>query len=143
MRQHEENAHAIVDLLDGREERFLLYCDDLSFEANDASYKSLKAILDGSVAAAPDMDIQAWGFEGSAGYTWDVTGNPDLHVGLTYASGDDDPADNDWETFAAPMPDPHPRLGFADLDGISVTAPTERVREAMGRLDRFMRSTSQ
>lgn len=34
--------------------RFLVYCDDLSFEAGDASYKTLKAMLDGSIAAAPD-----------------------------------------------------------------------------------------
>ena len=34
--------------------RFLIYCDDLSFEAGDASYKTLKAMLDGSIAAAPD-----------------------------------------------------------------------------------------
>lgn len=34
--------------------RFLIYCDDLSFEAGDASYKTLKAMLDGSIAAAPE-----------------------------------------------------------------------------------------
>ena len=44
----------IVDQLFGREERFILFCDDLSFEADDASYKSLKAILDGSIAAPPE-----------------------------------------------------------------------------------------
>ncbi|HXH02363.1 MAG TPA: ATP-binding protein [Candidatus Competibacteraceae bacterium] len=44
----------IVELIDGRPERFLIYCDDLSFEANDPSYKALKAILDGSISAAPD-----------------------------------------------------------------------------------------
>ena len=44
----------IVDQLYGRAERFLLFCDDLSFEADDASYKSLKAVLDGSIAAAPE-----------------------------------------------------------------------------------------
>lgn len=43
----------IVEQLYGRPERFLLYCDDLSFEANDPSYKALKAILDGSISAAP------------------------------------------------------------------------------------------
>lgn len=32
----------------------MLYCDDLSFEGDDASYKSLKAVLDGSIAAAPE-----------------------------------------------------------------------------------------
>jgi predicted AAA+ superfamily ATPase len=53
-KEHLVDLPDIAEHLDGRPERFLLYCDDLSFEANDASYKSLKAILDGSVAAAPD-----------------------------------------------------------------------------------------
>ena len=44
----------IVEPLYDRAERFLLYCDDLSFEANDPSYKALKAMLDGSISAAPD-----------------------------------------------------------------------------------------
>ena len=44
----------IVDQLFGRRERFILFCDDLSFEADDASYKSLKAVLDGSIAAPPE-----------------------------------------------------------------------------------------
>ncbi|HRD67106.1 MAG TPA: ATP-binding protein [Candidatus Competibacter sp.] len=44
----------IVEPLHERPERFLLYCDDLSFEANDPSYKALKAMLDGSISAAPD-----------------------------------------------------------------------------------------
>ncbi|MGI9336342.1 MAG: ATP-binding protein, partial [Gammaproteobacteria bacterium] len=44
----------ILDTLEPRKERFLLFCDDLSFEADDASYKALKAVLDGSVHAPPD-----------------------------------------------------------------------------------------
>ncbi|MGB5062898.1 MAG: ATP-binding protein [Candidatus Competibacter sp.] len=44
----------IVDPLFERPERFLLYCDDLSFEADDPSYKALKAMLDGSISTAPD-----------------------------------------------------------------------------------------
>jgi predicted AAA+ superfamily ATPase len=44
----------IVGQLRGRAERFVLFCDDLSFEAGDASYKALKAILDGAVEAPPD-----------------------------------------------------------------------------------------
>ncbi len=44
----------IVERLQGRRERFLIYCDDLSFEADDASYKSLKAVLDGSIEAPPE-----------------------------------------------------------------------------------------
>jgi len=67
------------------------------------------------VNLADDMNLSAYGFEGSVGYTWDLAGNPDVHGGLTYATGDDDPADNDFDAFVAPLPDPHPRLGFADL----------------------------
>lgn len=44
----------IVDLVYGRPERFILFCDDLSFEADDSSYKALKAVLDGSLAGAAD-----------------------------------------------------------------------------------------
>ena len=44
----------IVDLLDGRPERFLIFCDDLSFEAGETAYKALKSVLDGSISAPPD-----------------------------------------------------------------------------------------
>ena len=41
----------IVALVAARPERFILFCDDLSFEEGESSYKALKAALDGSVAA--------------------------------------------------------------------------------------------
>ncbi|MCP4274824.1 MAG: DUF815 domain-containing protein, partial [Gammaproteobacteria bacterium] len=44
----------IVELIRGRKERFIIYCDDLSFDAEDSSYKALKATLDGSISAPPD-----------------------------------------------------------------------------------------
>ena len=44
----------IVDLVEGRPERFVIFCDDLSFDAGDATYKALKVVLDGSLASAPD-----------------------------------------------------------------------------------------
>ena len=44
----------LVEPLESRPERFILFCDDLSFEANEPGYKALKAILDGSISAAPD-----------------------------------------------------------------------------------------
>jgi predicted AAA+ superfamily ATPase len=44
----------IVDPLYAREEQFIIFTDDLSFEAGDPSYKALKAMLDGSIAAAPE-----------------------------------------------------------------------------------------
>lgn len=40
----------IVEALRSRSERFILYCDDLSFELGESGYKALKAALDGSVA---------------------------------------------------------------------------------------------
>jgi predicted AAA+ superfamily ATPase len=44
----------IVDLLDGRPERFIIFCDDLSFESGETAYKALKSVLDGSISAPPD-----------------------------------------------------------------------------------------
>ena len=44
----------IVERICARPERFILYCDDLSFEADDPGYKALKVVLDGSVAAASE-----------------------------------------------------------------------------------------
>lgn len=44
----------LADMIRSRGERYLLYCDDLSFEADDASYKALKAMLEGSIHAPPD-----------------------------------------------------------------------------------------
>jgi predicted AAA+ superfamily ATPase len=44
----------IVDRVVGRRERFIVFCDDLSFDANEAGYKELKAALDGSIAGAAD-----------------------------------------------------------------------------------------
>jgi uncharacterized protein len=42
----------IVRLIRNRAEKFIIFCDDLTFEANDASYKALKVILDGSIEHA-------------------------------------------------------------------------------------------
>lgn len=44
----------ITALLRTRAERFIVFCDDLSFEAGDAGYKALKVVLDGSVAVTSD-----------------------------------------------------------------------------------------
>lgn len=44
----------LLNLLRGREERFLLFCDDLSFSHDDQHYKSLKAVLDGGIEGRPD-----------------------------------------------------------------------------------------
>jgi predicted AAA+ superfamily ATPase len=44
----------IVDRISERPERFIVFCDDLSFEADEPGYKALKVVLDGSVAAASE-----------------------------------------------------------------------------------------
>ena len=44
----------IVDVVADRPERFIVFCDDLSFEDGEPGYKALKSILDGSVSAAGD-----------------------------------------------------------------------------------------
>ena len=50
----------IVDVVADRPEKFIIFCDDLSFEDGEPGYKALKSILDGSVAAAtPNVLIYA------------------------------------------------------------------------------------
>ena len=50
----------IVELVFDRAEKFIIYCDDLSFEEGESGYKALKSILDGSIAAAtPNVLIYA------------------------------------------------------------------------------------
>lgn len=44
----------IVELVASRPERFIVFCDDLSFDEGEAGYKALKVVLDGSVASASD-----------------------------------------------------------------------------------------
>ncbi len=44
----------IVDLIAERPERFIVFCDDLSFDEGEPGYKALKSILDGSVAEASE-----------------------------------------------------------------------------------------
>lgn len=53
-RQHLVELPDIQALIQDRPERFILYCDDLAFEADDAAYKALKAVLEGSLSAPPD-----------------------------------------------------------------------------------------
>ena len=51
-KEHLNDMPDIVDLIANEPYRFVLFCDDLSFDTGDGSYKALKAILDGSIAAA-------------------------------------------------------------------------------------------
>lgn len=54
------DLHDIVDLIAHRPEKFIIFCDDLSFDDGEPGYKALKSVLDGSVAAAtPNVLIYA------------------------------------------------------------------------------------
>jgi len=44
----------IVDEIRDTEHRFIIFCDDLSFEADETHYKALKSVLEGSIELAPD-----------------------------------------------------------------------------------------
>jgi predicted AAA+ superfamily ATPase len=53
---HREDIESLPDLMNlmrGAPYRFILFCDDLSFEATDTSYKSLKAVLEGGIEGRP------------------------------------------------------------------------------------------
>jgi predicted AAA+ superfamily ATPase len=56
-REDIESLPALMDLLRASEFRFIVFCDDLSFDGNDASYKSLKAVLEGGIEGRPDNVI--------------------------------------------------------------------------------------
>jgi len=48
-RENLSDLRTIIEQLSNKEGHFILYCDDLSFEADDSSYKALKVVLDGSL----------------------------------------------------------------------------------------------
>lgn len=49
-----KNLPEIVDDLRDQSQRFIIYCDDFSFEANDDSYVALKTVLEGSIEQPPE-----------------------------------------------------------------------------------------
>jgi predicted AAA+ superfamily ATPase len=57
---HREDIESLPDLmtlLRGADHRFIVFCDDLSFDADDTSYKSLKAVLEGGIEGRPENVI--------------------------------------------------------------------------------------
>jgi predicted AAA+ superfamily ATPase len=57
---HREDIEGLPDLmtlLRGMRERVIIFCDDLSFDADDTTYKSLKAVLEGGIEGRPDNVI--------------------------------------------------------------------------------------
>ncbi|WP_454916416.1 ATP-binding protein [Xanthobacter sediminis] len=56
-REDIETLPALMSLARGSVHRFIVFCDDLSFDADDTSYKSLKAVLEGGIEGRPDNVI--------------------------------------------------------------------------------------
>ncbi|MBI5319723.1 ATP-binding protein [Bradyrhizobium sp.] len=56
-REDIESLPALMDLLRSSSFCFIVFCDDLSFDGNDASYKSLKAVLEGGIEGRPENVI--------------------------------------------------------------------------------------
>ncbi|MGX7743756.1 ATP-binding protein [Rhodopseudomonas parapalustris] len=56
-REDIESLPVLMTLLRASDYRFIVFCDDLSFDGNDASYKSLKAVLEGGIEGRPDNVI--------------------------------------------------------------------------------------
>jgi hypothetical protein len=52
-REDIESLPELMSLLRGTREHFIIFCDDLSFDADDTSYKSLKAVLEGGIEGRP------------------------------------------------------------------------------------------
>lgn len=81
----------IVELVAQRAERFIVFCDDLSFEEGEGGYKALKVVLDGSIATQSDnvliyatsnrRHLMPERMSDNATYTHDDDG--DLHPGET------------------------------------------------------------
>ncbi|MBR0828260.1 ATP-binding protein [Bradyrhizobium manausense] len=56
-REDIETLPALMEQLRDSAYRFIVFCDDLSFDGNDASYKSLKAVLEGGIEGRPENVI--------------------------------------------------------------------------------------
>ncbi|HET7382858.1 MAG TPA: ATP-binding protein, partial [Pseudolabrys sp.] len=56
-REDIDSLPALMSLTRGSHHRFIVFCDDLSFDAEDTTYKSLKAVLEGGIEGRPDNVI--------------------------------------------------------------------------------------
>ena len=56
-REDIESLPVLMNLLRAAKDRFIVFCDDLSFDGDDTSYKSLKAVLEGGIEGRPDNVI--------------------------------------------------------------------------------------
>src|SRR5579863_8999361 len=56
-REDIESLPELMDLLREQRQRFIVFCDDLSFDAEDTSYKSLKTMLEGGIEGRPENVI--------------------------------------------------------------------------------------
>lgn len=96
----------IVEALRGKPHRYILFVDDLSFEAGDTSYQPLKTLLEGSLTERPDNVLVY------------ATSNR-RHLVKEHFSDRPDPLNDDvhaWDTH-------NERLALADRFGLTITFP--------------------
>jgi predicted AAA+ superfamily ATPase len=96
----------IIELLRGRPQRYILFVDDLSFEAGDARYQSLKTLLEGSLVLRPDNVLVY------------ATSNRRHLLSERFADRPDPGSDDvhAWDTH-------NERLALADRFGLTLTFP--------------------
>lgn len=88
-------------------------------ETNAGFDYGLEAAIQFGEIGAIDLDAP-FAAEAYVGYKFiEATSQPHVRLGVTVASGDDDPNDSDDGTFRAPFAERHPRLGAADLVSLS------------------------
>lgn len=56
-KEHLMDLPQIITMTRGRPERFIIFCDDISFEEGETGYKGLKTVLDGSIAGKSDNTL--------------------------------------------------------------------------------------
>jgi predicted AAA+ superfamily ATPase len=101
-----QDLPAIVEVLRARPHRYILFVDDLSFEAGDTSYQPLKTLLEGSLTERPDNVLVY------------ATSNR-RHLVKEHFSDRPDPLNDDvhaWDTH-------NERLALADRFGLTITFP--------------------
>ncbi len=162
LRVIEVEKHLLQDLSDivaqlhARPERFIIYCDDLSFSEDDTSYRALKTALDGSMhAGSPNIIIYATSNrrhllpEYHHDNAMTPTGeNGELHPGEVI---DDKISLSDrfglWLTFYPPSQDDYLNMArhWVEHFGLHFTndARTAALQWAMGRGNRSGRTASQ
>ena len=89
-REDIESLPELMAILRNAPQRFIVFCDDLSFDADDTSYKSLKTMLEGGIEGRPE-NVKRGQVIAHSGQTGNVT-SPQLHFEIRKGATPVDPA---------------------------------------------------